>query len=286
MGRVLSAVAVVLACAAACTSNPSDATGCSSEADCKTDEVCAQGACVKITPDAGSDASADAQPDVATACLGKQPSPTAGGHCGCSADCDSSEVCLDEVSTGVPGGQCMRACSGTTCPGDLLCLEFTPGMADSDGCARKCTTSKDCPSGQICQTLESGGPLVCMPLCQSDSDCPAVKKCDPYSGFCLATPKYEGSKETGEACADDKECKSELCLAGIAAFPGGYCSAFCSLEKQGCPQGSHCMPIWSDVGDQGLCLKKCTDVSECRPEYGCVGSSQVPGVTVCGPKKK
>lgn len=285
VGRISWAVAAILAFGAACGSSQSDASGCHTEADCKTDEACQQGACVKIQSDAGADAAADTGADTGPLCLGKQPSPTAMGHCGCTSDCEGAEVCLDEVSNGVPGGQCVRSCVGATCPADLLCLEFTPGMADSAGCARKCATSGDCPTGQICQTLVSGGPLVCMALCQSDSDCPAVKKCDPYLGLCLANPQYKGTKETGEACVEDGECKSEVCISGIAAFPGGYCSAFCSLEKQGCPSGSHCMPIWSDVGDQGLCLKKCTDVSECRPEYGCVGNSQFPGVQVCGPKK-
>lgn len=281
LGRALLGLGITAFVAAACGSTESD-SGCKRDAECKTDETCQKGVCVKLGGDAGTDAGADAA-DAQAVCLGKQASPTAAGPCGCSTDCDAPELCLDELGAGVPRGLCMRACPDGTCPGDLVCLQQTPGMPGSEACLRTCATNADCPSSQICITLESGGQLVCFPFCASDADCPALGKCDPYTGMCSAAPVYPGQKEPGDACADDAECKSELCISGISKFPDGYCSAFCSLEKQGCPEGSHCMPIWSDIGDQGLCMKKCNDVGDCRTGYGCVSSSKMPGVTVCGP---
>lgn len=284
MFRVFASLAIAGACwlfAVSCGSSEPAQQGCSTEADCRTDEACVNRQCVKLGPDSGSDATDAA----ALVCVGKQGSPTVGQNCGCPEDCDSPELCLDEVSMGVPGGICLRSCAGAACPGDLICLQSTPGAPGTESCFVRCTQSSDCPKGNICQTLETGGELICAPLCQSDSDCPATGTCDRYSGLCASAPLHPNGKETGDPCVDDVDCKSEFCLAGVSMFPDGYCTAFCSLEKQGCPDGSYCMPVWSSVGDEGLCMKLCTDTSECRTGYGCVGTSQFPGVKVCGPPK-
>lgn len=283
VGRLVFALGLGLTLVAGCSSNETASSGCRGDADCKSDETCQQGSCVKLTADAGADTGADSPAETSATCIGMQPGPTSGGPCGCATDCGAPEICLDETSTGTPGGRCLRGCPTGSCPGDQLCLQATPGQPGTESCFRKCVTNSECPSSQICQTLESGGELICSPFCQSDADCPAIGKCDPYSGLCLASPVYKGSKETGDACAEDTECKSQFCITGVAKFPEGYCTAFCSLEKQGCPDGSHCMPIWSSVGDTGLCLNKCTTETECRSGYGCVGTSQFPGVKVCGP---
>lgn len=264
----------------ACSSSEATPTGCSSEADCKTDEVCVSRQCVPIAPDSGADAPAES----GQLCTGKQASPSAGLPCGCTADCDSPELCLDESGFGIPGGWCIRPCTDSACPGNLTCLQSTPGAPGTESCFIPCTQSSDCPTGHLCQNLESGGKLICMPYCQSDADCPTVGKCDRYGGTCALAPVHPNGKETGEPCNDDGECKSDFCISGMSQFPDGYCSAFCSLDKQGCPTGSFCMPIWSDIGDLGLCLTVCTDVSQCRTGYGCVGHSQFPGTKVCGPK--
>jgi hypothetical protein len=259
------------------SSQPS--SGCQSEANCRTDELCVSQQCVKISPDSG----ADAPEASAGTCIGKQSNPTAGSHCSCAADCDSPEVCLDETSAGVPGGLCARPCLSDACPGQMVCLQATPGATGTETCFNPCTKSSDCLSGQICQNLEAAGALVCASYCQSDADCPTVGTCDRYSGLCAPAPLNPSGKETGEPCVNDTDCKSEFCIAGITEFPDGYCTAFCSIEKQGCPAGSACMPIWSAIGDQGLCLKTCNTVDDCRTGYGCVYDPSVPGVKVCGP---
>jgi hypothetical protein len=121
----------------------------------------------------------------------------------------------------------------------------------------------------------------CMGLCQKDSDCPSSQTCDPYFGLCGRYDHPE-TGDVGAACAQDSDCKSQLCVI-LPEFPGGYCSAFCSLVGQGCPQGSVCALRYGKAGDLGTCFRVCSSTADCRQGYGCVRTPVLAGVRVCGP---
>jgi hypothetical protein len=277
-------VASVLAIASCSSEDSQSSSGCTSVADCKSSEVCQNGKCIPlIDPDAGTDAGEDSSSqDVvneAQACLGQQPPAS---PCVCPGDCEVGSQCVDELTTGYPGGFCARICTPTdACPGDLLCVELEPGDPTTAGCVKPCTESTDCPAGSVCQTLVAGGELLCGPLCQSDSDCPALGTCDKYTGSCgnFGNPNL-GKADTGEPCTSGADCISTFCI-NVAPFTDGYCSAFCSLSKQGCPTGSWCTANWSNVGDVGVCFKTCNDVSECQTGLQC--AAYTDGVKVCRP---
>ncbi len=279
--RWVVVVLVVGASASACSSSETqNGGGCQSESDCKADEHCVDRNCVAIATDAGVDAAPDGTGD---ACLGKGPSPTAGRGCACPTDCEGQEFCATEAATGLAGGMCLLSCLNAPCPGNLVCLQTTPGAAKTEACFVGCNETADCPPSMICDTLEYGGAKVCSSFCQSDAECPYSKQCDRYSGTCAAGPPNPGAKDSGEACAQDSGCLSDFCITSTPQFPDGYCTAFCSLSKQGCPDGAYCAPIWGDA-DKGLCLKTCSSVDECRAGYACKSAGGGSGVKVCGPQ--
>lgn len=183
---------------------------------------------------------------------------------------------MDELTTGFPHGDCLLGCSVEPCPEGLVCVAFY----ETKSCLIPCAQTSECPPGRVCATLADGGPLVCQGLCQKDSDCPARGYCNLYLGICESEPTALTAGDTGDPCQTDLECTSEICIPS-SAFPDGYCSAFCSLSLQGCPSGSHCAPIWSSVGDMGMCLKDCTTVDDCRPGYSCLNNSAAPGFKGC-----
>src|SRR5262249_3012560 len=136
---VFTFTASALLCAYPGCKSETSASGCHTEADCKTDELCQNGKCVPIEIDSGPDSASEASDDApAVTWLGLQPSPTADGHCACSSDCASPEQCLDEQTTGAAGGQCLRNCSHDPCPTGTICLQLTPNAVGTESCMRPC----------------------------------------------------------------------------------------------------------------------------------------------------
>ncbi len=253
----------------------SDGSGtCRNGLDCLPDERCFGGRCVSELPDV------DASNRVG--CLhGK--SPTAAQPCTCIEDCDPGEVCVTELDKGVPGGVCLRGCPKHDCPLNLICIELTPGDFTTAACQLPCELTSDCPIGNVCQTNVSHGELFCSPYCQADGDCPATGKCDRYTGVCGDHGQHVGERDVGESCVSASDCRSDFCIPSSSPYPGGYCTAFCSLSRQGCPDGSYCVNQGFPVGDFGLCHSTCSDASECRSDYACVRDPVFRVERVCGP---
>ena len=297
-------------------------SGCSSDADCDSGQACIVGQCQVVDDHsnggtagagvggnssthaggsshdeagaapadsagaAGSDsagaAGSDSDSDSAGAAGSDAvPEPTAGGHCAQQSDCDTEETCADEASLGYGGGLCLKACDETSCPANDVCIEFTPNDPTTSACMIACQSSADCPTGQVCQNVTETGPLFCFPLCQSDSDCPTLGTCDRYTGSCLPDPNA-GPGGIDDPCATDADCKSELCIPPSSEFPGGACTALCSLSHDGCPAGSVCTANWSSAGDEGICYQACIEDTDCRAGYHC-GDIGSPQKTVCEP---
>ena len=215
--------------------------------------------------DAGPDADADTDAD--EVCLGDTVSPTAAGPCGCQADCDAPELCVTEETYGIPGGLCLRVCeqdgdcaSGQICDPDL-------------GCADGCVTTDECRLGYVCTSLGSAaGDFRCVGQCQDDADCPATGTCDLYSVTCGNAGEHPGNGALGDPCNSDADCMGAFCGQGDG-FPGGYCTAFCTVSRQGCPEDGICVPQLGDADDMGTCFRSCTLDSECREAEGYICGS-------------
>ena len=92
---------------------------------------------------------------------------------------------------------------------------------------------------------------------------------------CLEVAPHEGW--VGSTCDVDLDCDYDegVCLLEAEGFPGGYCSAPCSLycdDMEGAPM-TFCVgePEFSD----GYCLSRCDvevypETDGCRPGYACV----------------
>jgi len=124
------------------------------------------------------------------------------------------------------------------------------GCGDEETGNTNCTTDKDCPRGEFCET--NG---LCSYDCQTDLDCGSGKKCDTGNGKCVtkSTPKKKCS-ETCSGC-----CSGETCYAGTSrsqcGIGGGQCSS-CS---------------GSDICNNGYC-GTCTSHSQCGSSEICVAS--------------
>jgi hypothetical protein len=69
----------------------------------------------------------------------------------------------------------------------------------------------------------------------------------------------------GDACTTDQNCGGRTCISDNS-FPGGYCTEHCVQgDSSGCPGGSSCV----EHNGQALCLRNCSDTSECRGGYTC-----------------
>lgn len=172
-------------------------------------------------------------------------------------------------------------------------------------CQRVCVNGIDCErSGFTCQLVSSLTMLrVCIPVCTAES-CVDGTVCNAATNRC----EPRGSSMTGPAfgapcrapsdpmISAESRCASNLCLAennfdsNMRPVPtgwigGGMCLSRCilpqgynsstlwperTLPRAGCPEGGVCFPNGSlNRGDLGLCLKECTQNSDCRGGYFC-----------------
>jgi len=223
-------------------------------------------------------------PHVPQVCIGLQPSPTLWNACGCDADCDAGQVCVDELNYGAPRGLCLGTCNTVTpCPDGFTCKELTPGDPYTRTCLPQCATSADCRQGYLCGGFLQTAELFCMGQCTSAADCPVLGVCDPYYGVCgLQTPR-PGPADVGDPCTRNADCMSDFCIID-PKFPGGYCTAFCSIAAPvpgGCPTGSSCELIWGVTGELGFCLHDCFTHADCRPGYSCWDSALHDNAPTC-----
>jgi len=220
----------------------------------------------------------DAGRDAERECLGRGAGATAARACACASDCDAVETCVAELDYGVPGGLCLHLCETTAdCPSGTVCDPDT-------GCLQECAVTADCRDGHVCTRIEPAGPLLCLAFCQDDADCPALGTCDRYTGVCGDLGSHPGDGDVGAACASSADCVSAFCGQGDA-FPGGYCSAFCSVSRQGCPGSGPCFANTADVDDDmGHCLAHCEDDTDCRQAegYSCGYNADLPDENFCG----
>lgn len=103
----------------------------------------------------------------------------------------------------------------------------TPNLFVAPRCAQPCCTPADC-------TTSSN---VCKPLHVWDGIADSSGEPFGFQKVCL-WHEYPGTKELGETCSTDAECKSEICVAGITGAK--KCTQTCCTNQD-------CAPfVWAD----------------------------------------
>ena len=74
----------------------------------------------------------------------------------------------------------------------------------------------------------------------------------------------------GEACVDDIQCESGLCLTDEDGFPGGYCTVADCESRRDCYGVDRACLRGEFNGN--LCVELCETVEDCREGYDCVGT--------------
>jgi hypothetical protein len=116
-----------------------------------------------------------------------------------------------------------------------------------------------------------------------DDDLNGYADCDDPS--CQATADCKaGTGSVGSACSENSACAADandpICLGGWPS--GGYCSEFCTLSASTCAAGSTCVDF--GPSKNGLCLRECTQPSDCRAGYACESGPGGKKVCVVGPE--
>jgi hypothetical protein len=103
-------------------------------------------------------------------------------------------------------------------------------------CSGVCVSDGDCPENMKCETItiqieeNTNATLKACntPMgCKSNRGCPSDKACTIYkagSALISVCNSYIGTKEVGEQCNNNSECKTGVCY-------NNYCSAFCSINS-------------------------------------------------------
>ena len=178
------------------------------------------------------------------------------------------------TGTAYPGGYCTRRCGlDTDCGPNAQCGIGLGQIGEAENvCLAKCSGSGQgtCRSGYSCIDLYGdGSEVVCM--------LPPVL-------FDAGTPAANGLE--GSACSSNAACmppNTGSCVT--SGFPGGYCSADCSMgDATFCGASGVCNLVFADPGDGlgaealGQCFSGCGSLSDggsggtagaCRSGYVC-----------------
>jgi len=156
------------------------------------------------------------------------------------------------------------------------------GGGDGYGCTSvpaeagiACTSSNECPPGDICTTNGS-----CVPKCTSSASCPKGTICK--SDQCIA-PMGDAGKpvecSTSADCKIGQTCNKEHnCVACGAGDDAGLCA--CTTKSE-CAKGQECYKgdCVTCGGTSGPC--PCAASSDCSTGDVCVSGSCEPSTTVC-----
>lgn len=142
---------------------------------------------------------------------------------------------------------------GAICEGGQRCVD---GRCVTPSCAIP-NSGISCKPDEECN-LTSGG---CQKRrgCTTDAECLAQEQCDPFTGTCVAPERARG---IGEACIQDDDCDSKLCIDAAALRLSGGATRVCG---EACCTDATC-------GDGERCLATGTGARSCFP------SSKLPGL--------
>lgn len=131
------------------TADPDTSGGVTCDPPCAADQMCVDGSCFDIPPDATT--------------TGEPPPPTNSDY----GPCDMCAAGESPVMVGmIPGCFCSPMCDGMMCAtpnegtAQAMCvLELMMGAGPTQ-CALICTTTEDCPTGATCE--DAGGASICV----------------------------------------------------------------------------------------------------------------------------
>jgi len=182
---------------------------------------------------------------------------------------------LFQVKITRPTGSCTtsaQCATGQMCQ-SLACVADTCTTQDTNG-DQLFWEQSTCPASHICPVNGNATTSHCALSCTSDGDCLALGTVCKVFDTKPACGKA-GSKVVGRECGDFTECAGKaMCLP----WPKGYCS-ISDCDSWGgysgaCPTGSACIPIADSrfsSNKHWVCLQLCKDNSNCRTGdgYGC-----------------
>jgi MYXO-CTERM domain-containing protein len=116
------------------------------------------------------------------------------------------------------------------------------------GFGETCASSNEC-TDKLC-VEDSDGNKICSKPCVVDKDgCPTGTECQAASGStqgaCLKPPPPPPKKMPGQACAENTECESKVCLPKTGG--GSACATGCDPSTSACATNQECV-AWS-TGD-------------------------------------
>jgi hypothetical protein len=163
----------------------------------------------------------------------------------CTLPCTSDDECLEHASNAYCVGfanttdglvsYCVEGCDvgPTSAPKCDLRADFACGILDTIPATALCSTTDDCPGGQIClEDVCQDVVSACVPTCGGSFDCASDQFCNFATGFCV--PTAPGGSPIGALCdpqlpPEQDECNG-FCLDTDGTGTQGTCAAFCSAN--------------------------------------------------------
>ncbi|MEL6179594.1 MAG: hypothetical protein AAFS10_11610, partial [Myxococcota bacterium] len=275
---LLATAPIAVALWAASCGGDDNATGCTSDVDCRGDRVCQEGSCVEPsggTSNTTSTSSNATSNDTSVGTSNTTSSNTT--NCTGDSDCPTGEVCDGNMCGTLmcmgddDCGNDTRFCFGGICQPVLSCTDdgdcTAIGGTCQDGiCEPSCIVDGDCSN----PTLEACVDGVCVSRCLNDNQCDGGDVCQ--DNLCV-TPECMG--DGTEDCPDGERCRQGQCEPFTACDTDAAC-----LPEEVCRDGI-CDPRTPCIGD-GQCaeIEQCID-NLCFAAELCEARDDCPGGLDC-----
>ncbi len=197
-----------------------------------------------------------------------------------------TSVCVIPSCTTVSDSNSLHYCDGpdnSASPG--ICVSGFSGSICLPKCAydQNGSAATGCAGNDTCNpypTSKETGFGYCWAGCTKDQDCSDNQKCQVDQGLCVegVTPP---TKNFGDACTKS-DTDDEVCNCLYGASNSGYCTDFCVVGGNTCPNGAVCDPFLyraygyttSNVGLAGYCTIGCAgDAASCPSSSTCTNVS-------------